>query len=158
MLQLRKEIDDERRKEDVISQRRLETERRKNERQALEQGAAFSAHLLARLASHELESAIADMFLEDLTTLSTEQQQILKSAYGDSKTAVSIYSVYPLANSTRDRVEKSLSKLLGGAAQYQYRQDPSLVAGLRVIIGSRLLQATIRDELKYFTEGDHVGK
>jgi len=158
MLQLQEELDDERHKEDVINQRRLETERRKNERQALEQGAAFSAHLLARLASRELENAIAELFVEDLTNLPGEQQQMLKSTYGDSKTAVSIYSAYPLANRLQEQVEKSLSKLLGGAAQYQYRQDPSLVAGLRVVIGSRLLQATIRDELKYFTEGDHVGK
>lgn len=158
MQQLHEELNDKRHKEDVVNQRMRETERQKIERLALEQGASFSARLLTRLASHELESAIADLFMEDLTVLPPEQQQILKSSHSGSKAAINIYSAYPLTESCRARVEKSLSRLLGEVAQFQYRQDPCVIAGLRVVIGSRVLQATIQDELKYFIEGDHAGK
>ena len=158
MEQLHDELDQERQKEDVINQRRLAAETEQNERQALEQGAAFSARLLARLAGSDLETSIVRLFLEDLAALAPEQQQILKSAYSDHQAAVTVYSAYPLADNRRNMVEKSMAGLLGSAVQCQYQQDPSLVAGLRVVIGSRLLQATIQDELKYFIEGEHAGQ
>ena len=155
MEQLHQELDQERHREDVVNRRRLETERLKNERTALEQGAAFSARLLTRLADPGLETSIVRLFLEDLKALAPEQQQLLRSALGDSKGPIYVYSAYPLENSLRSAVEKALGSINGGGFQCKYIHDPSLIAGLRIAIGSRLLQATIRDELNYFTEGEH---
>jgi F-type H+-transporting ATPase subunit b len=156
--QLREELDTERQKQDVINQRRLETERQKNERQALEQGAAFSARLLTRLASRELEDAVAGLLLEDLEKLAPEQQQLLLSAYRDHNSAITVTSAYPLSDSRREQMEQSLAGLLGADMQCQYREDATLVAGLRITIGSRLLLASIGDELKFFIEGSHAGE
>lgn len=155
MEQLHRELDQERHRENVINQRRLETERLKNERMALEQGAAFSARLLSRLADPALETAILRLFLEDLAALAPAQQQLLKSACGDNNN-VSVTSAYPLDENGRDKVEKTLSDIIGKGIQCKYTQDPLLIAGLRIAIGSRLLQATIRDELNYFIGGEHA--
>lgn len=156
--QLHHDLDQERRREDVVNQRRLDTERMKNERLALEQGAAFSARLLSRLADQGLETAIVRLFLEDLATLAPERQQLLKSAYRDNNSTVLVSSAYPLVDSWREKVEKTLGNIIGEGIQYKYIQDPSLIAGLRIAIGARLLQATIQDELKYFIEGDHASQ
>ena len=155
MEQLQLELEQERNRENIVNQRRLDTERQKNERMALEQGAAFSARLLSRLADPALEAAIARLFLEDLKALAPEQQQLLRTAQGDNKGPVSIYSAYPLDDGFRKTLEQTLGDIIDGGFQCNYIREPSVIAGLRIAIGSRLLQATIQDELKFFIEGEH---
>lgn len=154
---LQEELEAERQKQEVINRRREENERLKNEQQALDQGTAFCARLLARLANRDLEATIANLLLEDLAALSPEQRQVLVSAYIAQAGAVTVYSAFPPADTWRGRLEQALRDLLGAEATCQYHQDQALVAGLRIAIGSRLLQANLQDELKYFTEGIHDG-
>ena len=153
--QLRLELDAERQKQEVINRRKLEAERQKYERQALDQGASFCARLLSRLASQDLENSIAALLLEDLAGLDEETRQALNNAGTDKSRAVIIYSAYPPAQSWRTGLEQALNGLLGPDSRYEYRREPGLIAGLRIAIGSRLLQANIQDELKYFNEGAH---
>jgi len=48
-------------------------------------------------------------------------------------------------------------KLGDSDGQWQFTQDESLIAGLRVSIGGWTLHANLRDELRFFSEAAHEG-
>lgn len=145
-------IEQEREKERVLSERRLRKEQRNNEMHALEKAQAFASRLLTRLADQELEARIIRVALEDLDKLSDEQKALLKKSASKPGTLPVVSSAYPLSNADRAAVEKALSGLLDQPVQCEYRSDPSLLAGLHIGVGSWMLQATLKDELKYFGE------
>jgi F-type H+-transporting ATPase subunit b len=154
--QLREElaasIEQEREKERVLNERKLRNEQRNNEKRALEKAHAFVSRLLARLADRELEARIIRVALEDLDQLSAEQQALLKKSASKPGTRPVVTSAYPLSDEDRAAVEKSLSGLLDQTVECEYRSDPDLLAGLHIGVGSWMLQATLKDELKYFRE------
>ena len=154
MEELHHELEQERNRESIINQRLLDQNKKINERLALKQGAAFSARLLSRLASPELEAQIADLVIDEMSGLGPELKQTLISSRGEYGSGINVYSAYTLAAELRERIENTLGNIIGTAIQYHYHKDPTLIAGLRIAIGSRLLEATLKDELKYFS-GDY---
>jgi F-type H+-transporting ATPase subunit b len=148
-------IEQEREKKRVLNERKLRNERRNNEKRALEQARAFVSRLLNRLADRELEARIIRVALEDLDELSAEQKALLKKSAAKPGTHPIVTSAFPLSEDDRTAVETVLSGLLGRPVQCEYRSDPSLLAGLRIGIGAWLLQATLKDELKYFGDDAH---
>lgn len=152
---LQHELEREREKTGILAQRQQAEEQHKLEQLALRQGAAFSAKLLTRLANPELETAIVNLVIEDLDTLSSARQQLLQAGYSDTKSGFIISSAYPLPVSSKQHIEKKLAEIIGAKIQCHYKQEHDLIAGMRIATGSWLLQASLRDELKYFTDMEH---
>ena len=150
--ELRVEIEQEREKERVLNQRKIENELRRNDKLALEQALALTSRLLTRLANPQLESGIIEAALEDLDKLSDEQKTLLQKAYAQARTPVTVSSAFPLAKEHRAAVEKKLAAILNQPPRCEFRQDAELLAGLRIVVGSWMLKATLQDELKYFAE------
>lgn len=156
MDQLNKSLEDEKEKAQILIERRAKEELIKKEKLALQQGALFCSRLLTRLSGPELENAIVQLTLEELDKLSTEKQHLLKTAGKKETTPARISSAYELSAANRERIEKALHKAIGQSIQIEYRQDASLISGLRIQIGSWYLGANLQDELKYFSESDHA--
>jgi len=148
-------IEQEREKERVLNERKLRNERRNNERRALDKAHAFVSRLLTRLADRELEAGIVRVALEDLEKLSAEQKAVLKKSAAKPGTRPVVTSAYALSDTHRAAVEAALSGLLDQAVQCEYQTDPSLLAGLHIAVGAWMLQASLKDELKYFGEEGH---
>jgi F-type H+-transporting ATPase subunit b len=145
-------IEQEREKERVLNQRKIENEQRRNEKLAMEQALAFTSRLLTRLATPQLEARIVQLAIEDLEKLSGEQQTLLQKAYAQAKTPVTVSSAFPLKKEHTTAIEKRLTGILNQPPTCEYRQDPDLLAGLRISVGSWMLKATLQDELKYFAD------
>ena len=153
--ELQHDLEQERQKAGILNQRLMQEEKQNMERQALQQGSAFSARLLARLAGPDLESRLIDALLDDLDILSSKKRQLLISGYKKNKNGITISSAYPVTEETRQKIEQKLKSIFNEDIRCAYEVDGELIAGMRIRIGAWLLQANIQDELKYFADIEH---
>lgn len=153
--QLQQALTLEQEKARILGERQQQEARQADERAALAQGAAFSTRLLARLAGPELESRIVGLVLADLAQLSAEQRTRLRQQQEQGE-LVEISSAYPLADAQQQQLHQLLTALLDRPCQLRFRQQPDLLAGLRIAIGPWRLAANLGDELKLFAESGHA--
>jgi F-type H+-transporting ATPase subunit b len=120
------------------------------ERQALDSGGRFVSRLLQRLGSPQLEDALVAAALDDLERLPAAEVEKLKAALAAN--GLEVVSVFPLSDSRRQALEGRLGQLAGQPVHPVYRQEPALMSGLCIHVGSWVLAANLRDELKFFRE------
>lgn len=135
-------------------QARQELERRSaDEQRALEQAAGFAARLLERVSGPELDARLAELLAADLAALPKERQAALAEAARAADGSIAVQSAHPLSQAARARLEQALSESLGVECRAQYAVDETLLGGVRVALGSWLLQADLADELRFFSGG-----
>jgi F-type H+-transporting ATPase subunit b len=120
------------------------------ERQALDSGGRFVSRILQRLGSPQLEDALVAAALDDLERLPAAEVEKLKTALAAN--GLEVVSVFPLADGRRQALEARLGQLAGKPVHPVYRQEPALLSGLCIHVGSWVLAANLRDELKFFRE------
>ena len=149
---LHKELEQERQKSIVAVNRQQDEWRRQNEKQALEQGARFAGLLLRQSAGPEVETRLIVMLIDQLKTLPEAAK--LSAQMGDSKKtlAVNVASTFPAANDLKQQLEQKFSSLINRPLKFQYQQDNTLIAGVRIDIGSWVLHANLAHELAGFAE------
>jgi F-type H+-transporting ATPase subunit b len=135
-------------------QAKQELERRSaDEQRALEQAASFAARLLERVSGPELDARLVELLAADLAVLSKEKLDALAEAARAAGGSVAVQSARPLPDAARARLEQALSQSLGVECRAQYAVDEKLLGGVRVALGSWLLQADLADELRFFSGG-----
>ena len=132
-------------------------QQRADERRALEQAGAFAARLLERLAGPELDARLVELFATDLAALDTERRAALAEAARAAEGRVAVQSARPLPDAARARIEGALSEALGVDCHAECAVDAALLSGLSVALGPWLLQADLRDELRFFSVGPRDG-
>jgi F-type H+-transporting ATPase subunit b len=153
---LRKTLENERTKAQVLEQRRLEEERRMNEQEALANAAEFAGRLLTRLTGPELEQRLCQLLLAQLPALPGERRDALRAGFRDDAMPVRVASAYPLAPEMRTALQNALGEVAAQRIECAFMESPELIAGLRINIGPLVLRANIRDELRFFIEAGHV--
>jgi F-type H+-transporting ATPase subunit b len=128
-------------------------QQRANESRALEQAGTFVARLLERLSGPELDARLVELFAADLAGLGTERRTALAEAARAAEGRVAVHSARPLDDAARARVEQALSEVLGVDCHAEFAVDAALLSGLSVALGPWLLQADLRDELRFFSAG-----
>jgi len=63
-----------------------------------------------------------------------------------------VYSAHPLQEDIREKLIKALEKRTGKTVKAEFQLDPSLIGGLKVQIGSLLLDGSIRAQLDLMKE------
>lgn len=154
MSALQASLDEERSKARAVDQQRNLELRHRLEERARADGARFTATLLSRLATTELEERIRLLLLEDLPQLPSEQLQALRVA--DHADEVKITSAYPLEASQRAGLNEALARLVQRPVTCTFEQDAELMAGLRLSVGPWMLRASLVDELHFFAEAQHA--
>lgn len=153
---LRNSLEAERERAQVLLERNQNQARRKDQAAALERTVRFASQLLSRLAGPELEAKLVALVLEDLTTLPLEQQENLREILTNTTAPIKVASAYPLEESKRQTLQTAFHRLAGKNPNVlDFRQDPELIAGLRISIGPWILRANLQDELSYFAEATH---
>jgi F-type H+-transporting ATPase subunit b len=149
---LHTELEQERQKAQVTLNRQQVDFKQNTERQALENGAHFAALLLQQAAGSETERRLFEMLIEYLTVIPDANK--LNAQMTDSKKplAVNIASVYPLADELKHQLEQKLGALINRAIAFQYQQDITLIAGIRIDIGAWVLHANLAHELVGFAD------
>ncbi|MDF1643876.1 MAG: F0F1 ATP synthase subunit delta [Pseudomonadales bacterium] len=147
---LHNDLQVEREKEQLLIQRKLENERQQIVETALLQGAQFASTIFSSLAGPELEQKLAKLLLDELEKLPAEQQDQLRSVNGGTIDEATVTSAYPLDQITRRAIEQACRGILPVSGQFRYQQDPDIIAGLRINMGSWVLAVNLQDELKGF--------
>jgi F-type H+-transporting ATPase subunit b len=148
---LHRALDEERKKQSVLERRRMAELERQAEERGVNLGLQFTASLLQRIASPELEAKLAEVALEDLAGLPDEQKKTLRAACRDSRN-LKVASAFPLSQGQRDSINQALSKVADCLVTAEFEQDPGLMAGIRIAVGPWMLRANLHDELAFFSE------
>ena len=151
MAALETEIAEERERRRVLDERREHDFRRAVEEQGIAQGAAFSAKLLGRVATPELEARLYALLLEDLRGLRAEDRRAMAEAAAASGLQLEVQSAFALDEDRRAELARALAEATGKTLPVEYRENPELLAGFHVSIGPWILHANLRDELKFFS-------
>ena len=150
MAELETAVTAERERRRVLDERHQSDFKRAAEEQGIEQGAAFSARLLSRLATPELEARLYALLLEDLRSLSAEDKRAVADAAATPGLQLKVQSAFALDAAQRAELNHALSEVAGKTLPVEYIENPELVAGFQVNIGPWILHANLRDELKFF--------
>lgn len=151
MAGLEASIAEERERRRVLDERRQHDFRRAVEEQGIAQGAAFSARLLGRVATPELEARLYALLLEDLRGLRPEDRRAVAEAAAAPGLELKVQSAFALDAKRRDELARALADVAGRTLPVEYRENPDLLAGFHVAIGPWILHANLRDELKFFS-------
>lgn len=120
------------------------------ERQAASLALRLAARMLGRVADAALGERLTALALEDLPALSAAQREALRTALADGDGSVEISSAHPLSPARRGELAAALTALAGRPVAPRFGEDPALQAGLRIVAGSWVLSADLRDELAFF--------
>lgn len=140
-----------------LQQQQLQAEWRSDaEDEALKLAAAFSSRLLSELSGPELNQRLLQLFLRQFAELPDSTVERWRESWDDQKLRVDISSAIALNSSEKQQVRDALQRRLDlQNIDCHFSQDEKLIAGLRVAMGSWLLRANVRDELRFFAEASH---
>jgi F-type H+-transporting ATPase subunit b len=150
MAALEAEIEEERQRGKALAERHQREFEHATEEKGISQGAAFSAKLLARVASPELEARLYTLLIEDLNSIGAAERNALVEAAAAPSLQVTVRSAFTLEESRRAELARAMEALVGKKLTVEYQQDPSLLAGFQLNVGPWILHANLRDELKFF--------
>ena len=93
-----------------------------------------------------LRTVIENGRLSALPEVAT-QFRAMKNAQGGSSDAV-VYSAFPIAASALGDVAQSLEKRFGRKLNLTVQEDPSLIGGIRVVVGDEVLDTSVKARLE----------
>ncbi len=152
MERLRVELDQERQKAQVTLTRQQQKFQEQAENQALHNGARFAGLLLQQTAGPELENRLSAMLIDHFEVLPEDCRQYLQSREQKKTVTIKVTSVYPLTTELKQQLEQRLGSLIPNPINFQYYQDATLIAGIRIDIGSWVLHANLKHELAGFID------
>jgi len=147
---LHESLEQERRKAEVLDQRRQAEDAAHRERQAMEQALAFVRRLLEMLAGPELEAKLAQLAIDEMQHLPEQRKNALREALMSSTEPPTVASAHPLPPEQREALRHALAQILADARECRFREDPALLAGVRISVGPWVLQANLGEELSLF--------
>ena len=149
---VQQELDQQRLGAEVAGQRQLQNKWLQLQHKAIQQGADFAAHLLQMAAGPEMETRLSELLMEQLDGLSPEQCIRLQHHNGERSDSARISSAYPIDATQRERLAAALQRCLPEITSLEWRQQPELLAGVRIAVGAWELGCNLADELRGFAE------
>ncbi len=152
MLQLQQALEQERHKAQTAMQRQQQETLLHQQKLALQNGARFAALLLQQAAGPELEARLFDLLTDQLNHLPEPCLNSLQTQDSKQVLEINISSAYHLDSEQTSWLEQKLKSLLNNPLQFNYHQNPELIAGLQIDIGAWILHANLQHELNGFAE------
>lgn len=150
-VKLHEALDKEKEKLKTIAKLQLKKQMEINLQESMQLATIFSTKFLKKFADVELEKKIIETFVENLSQIPEEQYRRLKSEIG-IEPIIKIKSAFPLNDEQKTYITDNFQKRFEKNVTFNFSQQPDLLAGLHVQIGSIILQANLHDELKFFSE------
>lgn len=154
--QLQTLLAQQREKNRVLEERQLQELAQHKEIAALTLAGRFARRLLERLAGPALEVRLIEVTLEELAKLPAARLEAIRADTRHVDDLIQISTAYPLDETQCQALQQAVDRLLARAVRYEFRQDPSLIAGLRIGLGPWIVQANLREELQLFREVAYV--
>jgi len=124
------------------------------EKEAIGLASQFMTKLLKRLAGPDLEKMLVNLTIEELSRPdATTAFEELKEIEGEQiEINAKVQSAFPLEETQKNAIETALSGAIGRTVQFTYTVNPEYLSGLYISLGSFLIRANLKDELKLFEE------
>lgn len=145
-----KQLKEEQEKSNLHDQKKRDELIEKNAKESLLLAGKFVGKLLRSFADEHLEQQIIEKTIEYINHYPADQLPLMDSI--GEKDAAIVQSAKKINKSQQQRLIKSIEKWMGQKITVNCIENPDLLAGLTIQIGSGILQANLRDELKFFTE------
>jgi len=126
--------------------------REKLQAEATSQALSFLSKFLNQFTSPELEKKIIELTLEHLRSVDAPDLQIFRSEGVSAGARIQCKSAFSLSDLARVGFNDVFKRLLDQPAEIDFGVDPSLLAGVEISYGAAVLQANLRDELRFFSE------
>lgn len=149
--ELQEILEKERRQAAVAAAMKERDERRRLWQQSARDAGTFAARFLSRVASPSLEQRLVEVTAEDLRALPVEQRATLANA-ANGKIAATVISRYALEEDERTTIATALEICLGKMPALTFKLDETLIAGLRIEVGTATIDANVGAELAWFTQ------
>lgn len=134
----------------IIDQQREKSEK-EIKHKSLEFSLYYSEKLLTQLSDELIHQKRIDQFLQALPTSDMKEITLLKEELAGKKCEILLYTPFNLQESTLVKIKESICSLLQcHAVILQSIEDISLIAGIRLIISNKVLDASIKGELERF--------
>lgn len=141
----------ERERSRILEERQLDQLRKAAEEEGLARGVEFTARLLERCASPELEDKLVSLVIEDLPHLPSERLQAIRTACGEANWRIKTTSAFLLSELQRKSIIQALKNITQDSAAVEFHEDGHLLAGLCISLGPWMVRANLRDELGFFS-------
>lgn len=148
---LRAMLAEEHEKARAADERRIADLHDQAEQRALELGARFASRLLGESATPDLQAQLLELLLTELGTWPAERLSALTASAGARPEKILVTSAFALSASQRQRLHDALAAAIQSDWPIEFAEDPKLLAGLRITIGSGVLGLNLQDELQGFT-------
>jgi F-type H+-transporting ATPase subunit b len=155
---LNERLEQERRKAAVLDERRRTEESARSEHKAIDLALTFARRLLAGLAGPEVESKLLSLAIDALLRLPEQRRSELRAALATSAEPPIVSTAYPVPGPQRDTLIQALRSVLDGSRELRFREDPALLAGVRISVGPWVLQANLGEELSLFSTAASDGR
>lgn len=149
---LHHELSREREKIDGNNQRHEVEILKQHQQNAHKQAARFVSLLFNAVACDEIESRLFSLILNTLEDPGQSQEPVILDAFKNFSGTVNVSSAYPLSDGQKSDLKNKFRSISGHDVGVNFEQDSALIAGLRVIIGSRVLGLNLQDELSGFVD------
>lgn len=167
-LQLKQELDEEKKVQLEKLQKLLEKEKEKNqalvnrqiadiinkkEQELLNQATKFIAKMLSQLASQDLENRIIDLFVENFQTFPSDKILTLKNSLLNQKThIINVKTAFLLEELQKAKLTAIFEMMLNEKFEFNFSQDEKLLAGAQIELGHIVLHLNLKNELAFFTQ------
>jgi len=149
--ELRTSLQRQREQAEAVARTREQETARRLQQQAARDAARFCARLLSRIASPDLEKQLVEVSIADIHALSDDQRASLSRSFDERSEAV-VTTRYPLDSTHRTALTGALTQCLGRAPNARFEQSDTLLAGLRIDLGTITLEGNLAGELQWFAE------
>ena len=155
---LHREVEDERAKARARLDQELASVREQASDAARRVASSFITDYLRRLASPELEAAVARLFLTDLKQQSEAARAALREGltlHRDGMAVIDVATAHEAPATLREQVDAQLRELLGAPVRLTWRIDAELLAGICVHLPGHQLEASLSRGVDAFATSGH---
>ncbi len=144
--QLKKELELER--ERFLSSLEAEREKFLNriKEDVVKLSVTFSSKLLEKLADKHIHQKLVELSFELLKKLPEEERKTVSNEIR-SRGTIQIESAYPVSDKELKTLNRIFKDIFGIEVKISVLTDPSLVAGIRIHAGSKLIDGSIKGQL-----------
>jgi len=153
MHDLQNTLKDEGEKTKITQQKNMQHMAKIQEAKAMQQGLSFTARLMATFASPSVQETIFELLKEELKTKNSADIFSIKTGLNKTDAKIIVNSAFDISQKQQHELTQVLCQQLSLLENHiLYKTNQELLAGFEISCGAILIEANLRDELRFFAK------
>lgn len=124
---------------------------KRNAKESMFLAGKFAAKFLSEFADESLEHKIIAKMITDLKSLSEQKRQIFLNGF-QNEHSIAVQTAFELNETLKKQLTECIQQISNENTEINFIVNAELMAGANLQMGSIVLKANLRDELKFFSE------